>query len=283
MISPYRFALAIPLVLASASSCSASGTSSTLASNANGNSGTSTGTGTNPDSCTFSGDGSQTAGSGELTCYFFGQGTYQGTCLGATTYKTNCGYCGSEESSSGSACSPEHNDTVANISTGPYYAAVPDFANGETCGMCLSITYGDKTIVATVVDNCATCGAGHIDLNPTAGAALGMGNGMTEDATIGVSWKTVACPVTSSIVVVANGVYSGQLYFQNVAFPVKSASAVIFGQTATAALNNGMWDFGQGVPAGAEITLTDLAGHTVTGTMPATNGGSLGTQFPTTC
>lgn len=224
-----------------------------------------------------------TASSGELTCYYFGQGTYKGACMGATTYKTNCGYCGNEVSTSGSACSPEHGDTVSNISTGEYYAAVPDFGNGESCGLCVSITYGGKTIVATVIDNCATCGKGHIDLNPAAGAALGMGNGMTEDATVDVSWNTVACPVSSGIVVVYNGVYSGQLYFQNVAFPVKSASAVIFGQTRTATLTNGMWVFSEGVPEGAEVTLTDIAGHTVKGTMPGTNGGSLGVQFPTGC
>ncbi len=203
--------------------------------------------------------------------------------MGSTTYKTNCGYCGSEASTSGSACSPEHGDAVTNISTGAYYVAVPNFGNGESCGLCVSITYGSKTIVATVVDNCATCGQGHIDLNPAAGAALGMGNGMTEDATVDVSWKPVACPVSNGIAVVYNGVYSGQLYFQNVAFPVKSASAVIFGQTRPATLTNGMWVFSEGVPEGAEITLTDIAGHTVKGLMPGTNGGSLGVQFPTGC
>jgi hypothetical protein len=206
--------------------------------------------------------------------------------MGSNTFKTNCGYCGTEGSSSGSACSADHNDSVSNISTGAYYVAVPDWGQGASCGLCVSITYGDKTIIATVVDNCASCGSGHIDLNPAAGAALGMGTGagQTEDPTSGVSWKTVACPVgTSSIVAVYNNTYGGQLYFQNVAFPVQSASAVVGGTTRNATLTNGMWDFGTTVTAGSPITLIDVAGHTVTGTMPAANGGSLGTQFPTSC
>ncbi len=77
--------------------------------------------------------------------------------------------------------------------------------------------------------------------------------------------------------------YGGQLYFQNIAFPIQSASAVVGGTTRNANLTNGMWDFGTTVTAGSQITLTDVAGHIVTGTMPATNGGSLGVQFPMSC
>ena len=79
-----------------------------------------------------------------------------------------------------------------------------------------------------------------------------------------------------------NGTYTGQLYFQNVAFPVASASAVVSGTTHTASLTNGFWDFGVTLPTGASITLKDTAGHTVTGTL-GSNGGSIGVQFPTTC
>jgi hypothetical protein len=31
------------------------------------------------------------------------------------------------------------------------------------------------------------------------------------------------------------------------------------------------------------VTLTDALGHTVTGTIPGTSGGSVGAQFPATC
>jgi expansin (peptidoglycan-binding protein) len=205
--------------------------------------------------------------------------------MGSTTYKTNCGYCGTEGSATGNACNSGHNDAVANISTGAYYVAVPNWGQGASCGLCVSVSYNGNTITATVVDNCASCGSGHIDLSPAAGAALGMGTGagQTEDPKSGVSWKTVACPVgTSSIVAVYNGNYAGQIYFQNVAFPIASASAVVGGTTHTANLTNGMWDFGITLTPGTQVTLTDIAGHTVTGTL-GSNGGSLGVQFPTTC
>jgi expansin (peptidoglycan-binding protein) len=150
----------------------------------------------------------------------------------------------------------------------------------------VSITYGGKTIVATIVDNCASCSAsGHLDLSPAAGAALGMGTGtgQTENVTSGVTWKAVACPVgSSSIAAGYNGSYTGQLYFQNVAFPIAKASAVVNGTTHNANLTNGMWDFGVTLSAGVQLTLTDIMGHTVTGTL-GSNGGSIGAQFPTTC
>jgi hypothetical protein len=112
---------------------------------------------------------------------------------------------------------------------------------------------------------------------------MGTGSGQTEDVTSGVTWKAVACPVgTSPIVAVYNGAYAGQLYFQNLAFPIASASAVVSGTTHTATLSNGFWDFGTTLSSGTQITLKDTAGHTVTGTLGA-NGAGIGVQFPTTC
>ena len=61
-------------------------------------------------------------------------------------------------------------------------------------------------------------------------------------------------------------------------FPVASATAG--GHTGTFAY--GYWDFGTTV-AGQSVTLKDALGHTVTGTIPSSSGGSVGTQFPGTC
>lgn len=233
-------------------------------------------------SCTMS--KGLSSSSGQLTCYYFGQGRGPEVCNGAEAYKLNCGYCGSEGSASGNACNASHNDKVQNISTGDYFAAVPNWGKGEYCGLCLSITYQSKTIVATVIDNCASCGSGQVDLSPSAGAALGMGTGtgQTENPT-GVTWKSVACPVgTGPIVAGYNGDYSGQIYFQNVAFPVASAYATFGGTKHTAQLTNGMWDFGEALYPGDSITLTDTLGHTVTGKI-GSNGAGIGVQFPTTC
>jgi hypothetical protein len=163
--------------------------------------------------------------------------------------------------------------------------AIPNFS-AASCGLCVSISYGGKSIVATVVDNCATCNsAGHIDLSPAAGVALGMGTSTTEDAKSGVTWKAVSCPVgTSSIVAGFNGTYSGQIYFQNVAFPVASASAVVSGSTVNASLSAqyGYWDFNRNLSAGTSLTLKDTMGHTATGTLQG-NGQAIGAQFGTNC
>ncbi|HSY39165.1 MAG TPA: hypothetical protein VLA79_06535, partial [Polyangia bacterium] len=153
------------------------------------------------------------------------------------------------------------------------------FGQGIYCGMCVDVTWMGKTITATIVDECATCPtSSHLDLSLSAAAALGLGQGTaTGDAKSGVTWKAVDCPVTGNIVGVFNG-SSQQIYFQNVTFPV--AKAVAGGHTATQAF--GYWDFGTAV-GGMSVTLTDSVGHVVTGTIPSSSGGSVGTQFPMTC
>jgi hypothetical protein len=171
---------------------------------------------------------------------------------------------------------------VSNTSTGTYFAAFPvgSFGQGSYCGMCVDVSYQGKTITATIVDECATCtnSSGHIDLSLGAAVALGVGQGgSTGDPTSGVTWKAVACPVSGDIVAVYNG-SSSQIYFQNVAFPVASASAG--GSTATQ--QNGFWNFGTLV-AGKAVTLTDTLGHQVMGTIATSSGQSIGAQFPQTC
>ena len=48
-------------------------------------------------------------------------------------------------------------------------------------------------------------------------------------------------------------------------------------------MNTGFWMFG-GEVGGAEVTLTDVLGHTITGTIPtADEGGSIGAQFDLGC
>jgi hypothetical protein len=229
--------------------------------------------------CTWTGGPS--AGSGaELTCYWFGQGTASG--MGCPSFKTFCGYCGTETGSASGVCPTGLTDTVSNTGTGNYFAAFPvgTFGQGKYCGMCVNVTWMGKSIIATIVDECATCTtSGHIDLSPSAAVALGIGqNGATGDPTSGVTWQSVACPTTSNIVAMFNNGYSGQIYFQNVVFPVAAATAG--GHTATQSF--GFWDFGTQV-AGQSVTLTDTLGHMVTGTIPGSSGGSVGAQFPMSC
>jgi hypothetical protein len=170
---------------------------------------------------------------------------------------------------------------VSNTGT-QYFAAFPvgTFGQGKYCGMCVQVSWNNKSIVATIVDECATCpSSNHIDLSLSAAVALGLGqNGMTGDATSGVTWKAVDCPVTGNIVATFNNGYAGQVYFQNVVWPVASATAG--GHAGNQAY--GYWDFGTSV-AGKQVVLTDTLGHQVTGTIPNASGGSVGVQFPMTC
>jgi hypothetical protein len=84
--------------------------------------------------------------------------------------------------------------------------------------------------------------------------------------------------VTGDVVAVFNNGSSSQIYFENVAFPVASATA---GGSA-GNQSTGFWSFGS-VVAGKAVTLTDTLGHTIQGTIPTNSGGSIGAQFPATC
>jgi hypothetical protein len=216
-------------------------------------------------------------GSAELTCYWFGQGTTKGG--GCSSYKTYCGYCGTESGSGGGTCPTGISDTVPNTSTGKNFVAFKgpggSFANGVYCGMCVDVTYGGKTVTATVVDACATCSQDtHIDLSLSVASTLGLGQGTTPGDVNGATWKPVPCPVTGSIVASYNNGYTGQAYFQNVRYPVASATAG--GHKGTQSF--GYWDFGVAID-GQSVSLTDTAGNTTTGTMPGSGGGSINGQF----
>ena len=147
--------------------------------------------------------------------------------------------------------------------------------------MCVDVTWMGKTVTATIVDECATCPtAGHIDLSETTASALGLGQGSNVgDATSGVTWKAVDCPVTGKHRQCSTPTtVQGRSRAKNVSSLV--AKAVAGGHTASQSY--GYWDFGASV-GGQSVTLTDTVGHVVTGTIPGSSGGSVGAQFPMTC
>jgi expansin (peptidoglycan-binding protein) len=219
-----------------------------------------------------------------MTCYWFSQGTSKDekTCPGG--YKTYCGYCGGETGAKptgdGQNWCPinDISNTVKNIPTTHFVAIPPGpLGNGKNCGACVEVSYMGRSIVATVIDACPSCTSDqHIDMSLSAAKELGMTELMGEVKS-GVTWRIVGCPTTGNIAVGFNGGYQGQVYFQNVAFPIAKASSG--GKDASA--NTGFWDFGK-VMGGQEVTLTDVMGHTVTATVPSTPG-TLGVQFPLTC
>jgi hypothetical protein len=230
--------------------------------------------------------GPSASGDGSLTCYTFDQGT--------PGNKTYCGYQGTESAGPGGsgACQAgalNFNDTVPNVGTASnFFAAFPGpgstFGNGSLCGLCVNVTYAptNTTIMATVVDECPSgsnslCGLGsnHLDMSAAAARALGYGVGGVTGSPTGVTWEAVACPISSDIVEVFNG-SSTQVYFQNVVWPVATVKV----NGVAASQPDGYWQL---PAASGPITLTDAYGHSITGTLPGTNNGSLGTQFPATC
>jgi len=198
-------------------------------------------------------------GSGSFTWYYFGQGTGQDN-LG---YRTACGYTGHEPSG-------QDSDTVMNIATPGYFAAVPgatgsNFDTVNHCGACAQITNGSKSVIVTIVDECpensnplcASDPGGHLDLSRPAFNALGYPTGDPS----GTTWKYVPCPVTGGIVVRGKSGNANQVYIENVVLPI--ASVAVNGAGATH-LSYGAWQLPVNASVGLPLTLTDASGRVTT-------------------
>jgi hypothetical protein len=231
--------------------------------------------------------GSPNPGSGSLTWYCFGQGTGQES----GEYVTACGY-RAVEANANSTCMGI-TDTVRNVATtngagAGYYAAIPgespeNFTSRDRCGACIEVTNGDRSIIATVTDQCPissnpNCArAGHIDLSRNAFDALGdFGTGFP----MGVTWRFVPCPVTGNVVVRIKAGNSDQVFIENTILPIK---AVAMNGNQGNRLMYGAWQL-PGNAAGATLTLTDLNDRTITVTIPggaqALQNNDTGQQFP---
>jgi len=251
-----------------------SSSSGTAGSGNTGSGGTSSGTGGTssgtagssssgqPTACTLS--GSPNSGSGSFTWYYFGQGTY----MEGGKYKTGCGYTGTESGMT---------DTVSNIVSPTYFAAIPGKNGFDTvghCGECVKITNGGKSIVATVIDECPTdngqnpaCTPEHLDLSKSAFDALGYNVGNPS----GTTWQFVPCQISGNVQLSYNG--PNEVYVQNMIVPIQS---VKMGGASGNHTSYGSWQFGSAVQ-GQMLTITDVAGRTITVTA---GNGDTGKQFP---
>jgi expansin (peptidoglycan-binding protein) len=175
---------------------------------------------------------------------------------------------------------------VANggLAKNTYFAAIPsasssNFDTVDDCGACVEITNGATKVVATIVDACPEdsnppcLSAGHLDLSTQAFDALGYSVGDPS----GTTWQFVACPVTGNIQGRPKDQNVDQVYLENSVFPIVSVSV---GGQAAQHLSYGAWQLPNGtIASGATLTMTDVEGHTATGTVPS-GGGELGVQFP---
>lgn len=219
-------------------------------------------TSSQPTACTLS--GSPNSGSGSFTYYYFGQGTY----MEGGKYKTGCGYTGTESGMT---------DTVSNIVSPTYFAAIPGKNGFDTvshCGECVKITNGGSSIVATVIDECPTdngqnpaCTPEHLDLSKAAFDALHYNVGNPS----GTTWQFVPCAITGTVQLSYNG--PNEVYVQNMIVPIQS---VKMGGSSGTHTSYGSWQFGSAVQ-GQMLTITDVAGRTIT--VNAGNGDT-GKQFP---
>ena len=63
------------------------------------------------------------------------------------------------------------------------------------CGECLLLTGPSGSVVATIADECPTCPAGNLDLNPATWDAV------TDQASgfVDITWKRVPCPLSGNV------------------------------------------------------------------------------------
>jgi hypothetical protein len=202
-------------------------------------------------------------------------------------YQTACGYLGTEGSG--------QVDTVLNISNSSpakntYFAAIPGtsgFNTSGNCGACVQISNAGHTIIATIIDECPYGGDGNNTIcqqNPTGELDLSidafnqLGFGSNGNPT-GTSWKVVPCPIAGNVIVRVKQV--NELYVEGVILAIKSVSGPGGSASRT---SYGSWHFNSNINAGAQLTLTDVAGRTLSVTVASANvdtNQDTGKQFPT--
>jgi expansin len=265
-------------------------TSSTSTSTSTSSSTSTTSSGSTTATCSWD----TTSRAGTFTEYYFSQGTAKEN----NYYKTACGYYGTETTTNGYGSV----DQILNIANSgaaknTYFAAIP--GNGTSwpvndCGACIEFTGSNGTkVIATIIDECPTGSnqpcteMNHLDLSTSLFGAtmVGQGKPNTGGDLGGGSWKFIACPVTGDIMVRFNNGYAGQVYIQNMVYPIKTATA---NGTALTQSPYGYWSAGSiNNLVGTTLVLTDVEGHIVSATVPQASGTgtSLGVQFlaPGTC
>jgi expansin len=203
------------------------------------------------------------ASNGSLTRYDFKQGTSLPACAYVITHTGN----GSDGDW----------DTVEGISTGDggYFGAMntEDYNKGAACGACVEVTYNQRTIVLTIVDECPLtgpvsnpkCVKGHIDLSRKAIRQLEP-NSNLEDLH-NASWKYVKCPASGSIKARLHPNQNADwqpVVIENGLFPIKSVT--LNGVEAKRVGNDeggNAWEApGQKAPYVARVT--DVNGNAIT-------------------
>jgi hypothetical protein len=179
-----------------------------------------------------------------------------------------------------------------------YFAAIPSDTLGNwpvsSCGACIEVTGSNGTkVIATVIDECPTTNGNnkpcldvnHLDLSTALFGATMVAAGQPNNGgnLSGGSWKYIACPISNNIMVHFNNGYTGDIYIQNMIFPVKSGTANGHALTQS---TYGYWSAsGVNDMRGATLVLTDVEGHIVQGTIPSGAGTTataidIGVQFP---
>lgn len=231
-------------------------------------------------SCDY--DLSRYDGNGSATWYYFGQGSTEVNCSYAITDR------GQYPWSDGRV------DRVANISTGDgtYFIAMntADYASAATCGACVEVTYGQRKVVATVVDQCPTgsnplCQAGHLDLSQKAFEQLEpnlMSNGHLQN----LSWRFVPCPTTSNLsfkLKEPSNAGWNEILVQNHRHPIAKVEANVNGswRSGTRQAYN-YWNINGGSLGSApyQIRVTDRLGQTITASLPLASGDLAGNASP---
>lgn len=76
------------------------------------------------------------------------------------------------------------------VPTSKNIVALPAIYMPHSCGKCIRIDQGTKSVIATVTDTCPSCPPGHIDLSDVLFQQLAA----RESGRISIKWRMVPCP-----------------------------------------------------------------------------------------
>jgi expansin (peptidoglycan-binding protein) len=219
-----------------------------------------------------------------------------GTSTGGSGGGTNAEFCGTAALKTGHAtwytlATPTVNCSYPTSTLPQYYGAINEaqYSGSATCGACVEVHSGGKTLTVQIVDQCpyagneqwCYAGSNHIDLNPAAFtyfAAQSVG-------VIDIQWRYVPCVVTGKIQYTfksGSSIYWTAVMIRNYPVPItkveyKNASGV---WKSLARQSYNFWldaaGFGQGPYS---LRVTDVTGAVVQqDNIPSLSGTSLGSD-----
>jgi expansin (peptidoglycan-binding protein) len=145
----------------------------------------------------------------------------------------------------------------------------PEWNGSGVCGECVAVTGPNGSVTVRIVDECADCETGHLDLSQQAFAQIAD----VSAGNVAISWQVVACDVTGNVayqIKVGSSQYWTAIQVRNSRLPVTKLEWMQNGAwTDVARADYDYFVVASGVGTGSyQVRITAVDGQTLVDTLP---------------